>query len=158
MPALYGSIGPEAVRMLAAEFLTSGGEISDALALARQHVDAVVASYPATEYQDRQRTSLHHALRHLDAPASARFVAELRLLAEDIRRDGLAGDYIARFAVRSDLRGLGTADQLMQAFVVGRPLITLHVRADNDRAIGFYRRHGFVVSSSSRAYLIMQRG
>ena len=32
----------------------------------------------------------------------------------------------------------------MDLFVRNHPVITLHVRADNSRAIGFYRRHGFV--------------
>lgn len=158
MPILYDPVGPPAVPMLAAEFLLPDGELGQAVATVGEQVDGLVAAYPATDYADRQRNSLHHALGNLDRAGAGQLIAALRDLSGEVPSEGLDGDYIARFTVRSALRGSGTADRLMETFVVARPLVTLHVRADNGRAISFYRRHGFEERSRSRSYLLMQRG
>lgn len=157
MSALYDPVGDEVIPMLAEEFCVEGSELADSVALVETTVDGLVASYPSEEYQTRQRVSLHHALGYLSREAGGRLIAQLRLLADQIPQGGLEGEYVARFAVRNDLRGCGTADRLMDLFVADHGTVSLHVRSDNDRAIRFYRRHGFVPKTSGEFHL-MQRG
>jgi ribosomal protein S18 acetylase RimI-like enzyme len=157
MSALYDPVGDEVIPMLAAEFRVEGSELADAVALVDSTVDGLVASYPSEEYQSRQRVSLHHALGTMSREAGERLIARLRLLADQIPQGGLQGEYVARFAVRNDLRGSGAADRIMDFFVADHGLVSLHVRNDNARAIGFYRRHGFVAKTSGR-FQLMQRG
>lgn len=157
MSTLYDAVGDDVLSMLTDEFQVEGSELGDAVALIDSAVDGLVASYPAEEYQSRQRVSLHHALGNLGREAGARLIAQLRLLAAQIPQGGLKGEYVARFAVRRDLRGSGTADRLMGLFVADHPTVSLHVRADNARAIGFYHRHGFVPKTAGE-FQLMQRG
>jgi ribosomal protein S18 acetylase RimI-like enzyme len=157
MPILYDPVGSQAIPMLAAEFLLPDGELGQAVAVVGGEVDGLVAAYPAADYADRQRTSLHHALGNLDRVGASKMVAALRDLSGEVPSEGLNGVYIARFTVRSALRGSGLADRLMETFVADRPLATLHVSADNVRAISFYRRHGFEERSRSRSYLLLKR-
>jgi ribosomal protein S18 acetylase RimI-like enzyme len=157
MSTLYDLVGDEVVPMLAKEFEVEGTELADAVALVDSTVEGLVASYPAEEYQSRQRVSLHHALGNLGHEAGDRLMEQLRQLAGQIPQGGVEGEYVARFAVRSDLRGSGAADRLMDLFVANHSVVTLHVRDDNARAIGFYRRHGFVRKKAG-AFQLMQRG
>ena len=157
MSTLYEPLGDEVLPMLAAEFEVEGSELGDAVVFIGSSVDGLVASYPAAEYQSRQRVSLHHALGTLSRETGGHLIAQLRRLAVQIPEGGLEGEYVARFSVRHSLRGSGTADRLMDFFVRNHPVITLHVRADNSRAIGFYRRHGFVMKTAAE-FQLMQRG
>ena len=157
MSTLYEPIGDKVVPMLADEFQVEASELGNSVALVASSVEGLVASYPSEEYRSRQRVSLHHALGTLDSIAGRRLFEQLRLLADQIPQGGLEGEYVARFAVRSDLRGSGTADRLMDLFVADHPVVTLHIRSDNARAIGFYRRHGFVPKNDGE-FQLMQRG
>jgi len=157
MSTLYEPLGDEVLPVLANEFQVEGSELGDALGLLDATVDGLIASYPAEEYQSRQRVSLHHALGNLSREGGAQLIAQLRLLADQIPQGGLEGQYVARFAVRSGLRGSGVADRLMDLFIADHPTVSLHVRADNARAIGFYRRHGFVAKTAGE-FQLMQRG
>jgi len=158
MAALYRPLGEEALPVLADEFLIEGSELGDSVALMNSTVEGLIASYPAAEYQSRQRVSLHHALSELSREAGERLVEQLRALASQIPQDRIEGEYLARFAVRPDLRGSGRADRLMDYLVSSHPKISLHVRTDNGRAVSFYRRHGFVDRSDGGGFLMMQRG
>ena len=157
MMTLYEPLGDEVLPVLAAEFQIKGSELGDAVGLLAPTVDGLIASYPAEEYQSRQRVSLHHALGSLSREGGSRLIAQLRLLADQIPHGGLEGEYIARFAVRSGSRGSGVAVRLMTGFVADHPTVSLHVRADNARAVGFYRRHGFVAKIVGD-FQLMQRG
>jgi len=61
-------------------------------------------------------------------------------------------------AVRDDWQGKGVGTALMQAAIdladnwLGLRRIELHVHADNERAIALYRRFGFEVEGTHRAY------
>ena len=157
MSSLYQPLGNAATAMLAGEFLVEGSELGDAVALHHGAVEGMIASYPAEQYSSRQRVSFHHALGHLDRESGQKLIEQLRLLAGAIPQDGVAGEYVARFAVRDDLRGTGVADRLMNLFIADHPHVSLHVRADNSRAIGLYRRHGFAERGDRRAFLLMAR-
>jgi GNAT superfamily N-acetyltransferase len=156
MSALYEPVGDEVIGVLASEFLIEGSELGEAAALVDSGVQGLIAAYPAHEYQNRQRISLHHALGNLSAPAAQRLIRQLRVLAEQIPRERLKGEYIARFAVRADARGSGVADKLMALFLAEHPSASLHVRAANERAIRFYRRHGFELGGRGE-FLLMWR-
>jgi ribosomal protein S18 acetylase RimI-like enzyme len=156
LPSIYGSVGDEAFPMLAAEFLVAGSELADAVAISNSVVEGIVASYAADQCRSRQLVSLHHALHSLSAAAGARLIAQLRSVSDLIPTDQLRGQYVARFAVPNSRRGTGAADRLMNLFTRAHPVVTLHVRSDNARAIRFYRRHGFVEQSSGE-FLLMTR-
>jgi L-phenylalanine/L-methionine N-acetyltransferase len=63
-------------------------------------------------------------------------------------------------AVRDDWQGKGVGSALMQAaldladYWLGLRRIELHVHADNERAIALYRKFGFEVEGTHRAYAI----
>jgi putative acetyltransferase len=62
--------------------------------------------------------------------------------------------------VRDDWQGKGVGSALMEAALdladnwLGLRRIELHVHADNERAIALYRKFGFVVEGTHRAYAI----
>lgn len=158
MSSLYDAVGDAVVATLAGEFLIADGELGQSLAVMDPDVAGLVAAYPAEQLKARQAVSLHHALGSLDRDSGARLIARLRELSAMVPQAGLAGSYIARFAVRSDRRGSGLANDMMEVFVSDHPLVTLHVRTDNDRAISFYRRHGFVSREQTDDFVLMRRG
>lgn len=64
---------------------------------------------------------------------------------------------ILMFAVERKLRGKGIGNTLMQDFLAfcskdGILSVKLEVKTDNDLAINFYKRFGFIVTSRLRAY------
>jgi|MDTA01.2.fsa_nt_gb ribosomal protein S18 acetylase RimI-like enzyme len=69
--------------------------------------------------------------------------------------------YLSRIAVRQDLYGSGVADDLLDAFTErnpGFPVLGLHVKRDNTRALSFYRRHGYKPSGDQlHGYLFLQK-
>ena len=158
MITLYHGIRQEAVPILAGEFLIAEGELGAALALTGSGIDGLIAAYPAAEFESRQRISAYHALRSLSPIAAGKLTARLRQISQEIPEGTLSGDYIARFAIRPELRGSGAADHLMSLFLADHPQISLHVRSDNARALTFYRRHGLVPTSESHQFVLMQRG
>jgi len=64
--------------------------------------------------------------------------------------------YIDNIAVRSDYRGQGIGDDLLDVFVrFGRAklaFLTLEVRASNEPAIGLYYKHGFAQVGRRKDY------
>ena len=158
MSALYDLVRADVVPVLASEFLIPESELGDALALLQPGLGGLVAHYPAKEIVDRQRASLYNALASLDRAPAALLMAQLRRQSGIMPQERAMGDYIARFAVHKNLRGTGTADRLMRLFAAGRPVISLHVRKDNPRAIRFYYRHGFKECGKSEEFLLMMRG
>lgn len=64
---------------------------------------------------------------------------------------------ILMFAVDEDHRRQGIGEKLMQEFVIfasmnGFISLKLEVKTDNDSAINFYKKFGFVITSRLRAY------
>lgn len=157
MSALYDPIRSNIVPILASEFLLPESELGDGLALLGPGVEGLVAHYPAEELAQRQRASLHHSLGGLDSAAARLLIAQLRREAGMMPNEPAYGQYIARFAIPPSARGTGVSDRLLALFAVGRPAISLHVRTSNLRAIGFYRRHGFVEAGKSDEFLLMTR-
>ena len=157
MADLYEDVGHEAVEVLSREFLINGSELGDAAVLLDKDVCGLIAAYPAREYQSRQRVSLHHALGSLSPEGGKKLISALRRLADQIPQGRIEGAYIARFAVRADLRGSGTANRMLEQFLSDQKTVSLHVRADNSRAIAFYRRHGFIESDGAGTHLLMSR-
>lgn len=158
MSSLYDAVGTDIGPTLAQEFLNPDGELGQSLAVIDSNVAGLLAAYPAENLKARQAVSLHHALGSLDRDSSARLIVRLRELSAMVPQKGLAGSYIARFAVRTDRRGSGLADNMMEVFLSDHPLVTLHVRTDNDRAIKFYLRHGFLRGEGASEFVLMRRG
>ena len=67
-------------------------------------------------------------------------------------------------AVRPGWRGCGIGNALITCLLEwavvtpGIEKVTLAVRADNDRAIALYQKHGFVLSGCDKAYLRLSDG
>lgn len=155
MSGLYEPVGCEAAAMLAAEFLVIGSELSEAMAAIGPTVHGIIASYPASEYRPRQSVSLHHALSNLSADAGRTLVKQLREMAGQFPGAAPEGEYLARFAVASTLRGTGSADHLFEAFLRRHKSVSLHVRCGNARAIHFYQRHGLRTKAVGRDLVLM---
>jgi ribosomal protein S18 acetylase RimI-like enzyme len=109
----------------------------------------------------RQASAARHTPATLSAeladPKNAAFVAQVGgeivgyALAR-LRDGGVV--YIDRLHVLPSQFGRGVADRLMQASVdafPGHMSITLDVLVGNDRAIAYYRRHGFEVAERRNA-------
>jgi len=72
--------------------------------------------------------------------------------------------YLSRFAIDQYFRGSGLASQMMELFLsledasgVRRDKFSLHVDRQNERAIAFYRKHGFGIHYTGSRYLTMVR-
>lgn len=158
MSGLYEPIGEEMVDVLAGEFLVEGSELNDAVAVAGTAVYGIIASYPSSEYRVRQNVSLHYALTNLGADAGRTLVAQLRSLVGQFPQADPQGEYLARFAVTSELRGRGLADDLFKVFLSTHPKVSLHVRTDNARAIAFYKRYGLSAKAAGNQFILMGCG
>lgn len=157
VPALYADIADLVVPVLADEFLVPGSELSGAIAIADDQVRGLIAAYPAEEYSARQRVSLHHALTELSPADGKLLINQLSLLASKVPKGAMHGQYLARFTVAEGERGTGVADAMMAVFLEGGSEASLHVQADNARAIAFYRRHGFTETAATIDFLLMSR-
>lgn len=70
--------------------------------------------------------------------------------------------YLSRFAIDKNYRGSGLASQMMELFLslkddsgVRRDKFSLHVDQKNERAIAFYRKHGFGIYHIGARYITM---
>jgi ribosomal protein S18 acetylase RimI-like enzyme len=158
LPDFYWSVPLDEAALLLRireEFAADFTELGDAMAmLDRRRVDGMFAAYPAGERMERQQTSVRHMLDVLDEEEQDSFLSALAGRAAGIGPMPEDSYYLARFAVIQELRGTGFADRLLAAFMhAGRryACYTLHVRADNHRAIAFYRKYGFAIWGNSDA-------
>jgi ribosomal protein S18 acetylase RimI-like enzyme len=68
--------------------------------------------------------------------------------------------YLARIAIAESYRGTSLASNLLAGLIetAGDEGVSLHVRADNRRAIALYQRRGFnFVDDEGKDYRIMER-
>lgn len=161
LPELYAPLDPDLVlSVIAEQFSETGTEISDGeAALIDGKTVGIACGYPAEQMPQRQGSMLHHLLSTLSGEAIAAFVGHLRKFRAQIPSIANGGYYLARIAVDPAHRGSGVADRLLVRFLAGEPggRASLHVRADNVRAIAFYSRHGFAFHESGTKYAIMLR-
>ena len=158
VPALYANIADLVVPVLADEFLVPGSELASAIAIADgDEVRGLIAAYPAEEYSARQRVSLHHALKELGPADGKLLIAQLSVFASKVPKGAMHGQYLARFTVAERERGTGLADAMMAVFLERGSEASLHVQADNARAIAFYRRHDFRETAATIDFLLMSR-
>lgn len=114
--------------------------------LADGRVGGLIVAYPASEMQARQQASLFHLLQaQVDVSEVILVAAEAQAAAvPPIAPDAF---YLARIAVAAAQRGTGLAERLLSSVGAGLPEslpIGLHVHRDNERAIRFYLRCGFI--------------
>ena len=62
---------------------------------------------------------------------------------------GLMDDYIAGLFVEHQSQSTGIGSELLSYVQTIKPTLTLSVYAENDRAVTFYKKHGFVVQSKN---------
>lgn len=138
--------------VLADEVCDPSTELAAARAmLVDDRVVGLIVAYPAGEMQPRQQASLFHLLRSgigeddvlLDAATAQ--AADVPPIAADAY-------YLARIAVAEAQRGSGIATRLLASIDESLPPsmpVALHVHRDNERAIRFYRRHGYARSDDA---------
>ncbi len=162
MPQFYATVAADRAReIVAAEMLGPDNELSDCLcSVADNAVTGVLCAYPAATQAQRQRAGLHHFAGSLDRDEVAVFFAHLKALREQIGPIGPVSHYLARLAVSESCRGSPLATEILGALLdmAGIGGVSLHVHADNARAIAFYRKSGFVsVGDAKLDYLVMER-
>ncbi|WP_158213904.1 GNAT family N-acetyltransferase [Sphingopyxis bauzanensis] len=109
-------------------------------------VAALIVGYPADEMRARQQASLFHLLR-AEVEESEAILVAAGAQAADVTPIPSDAFYLARIAVTPVYRGTGLAETLLSSIGADQPLsmpIGLHVHRDNERAIRFYLRGGFV--------------
>lgn len=110
------------------------------------HVAGLIVAYPADEMRARQQASLFHLLQ-AEIDESEAILAAAAAQAADVPPVAPDAFYLARIAVTAAQRGTGLAETLLSSIGAGLPPlmpISLHVHRDNERAIRFYLRCGFV--------------
>ncbi|MBI5162528.1 MAG: GNAT family N-acetyltransferase [Magnetospirillum sp.] len=122
----------------------------------------VLAGIPAAGLRRAHILATLALLRQVAADHRARCQTDITDFATQIELVGTASYYLARIAVAPAARGMGIADCLMAEFLTeaGTRPASLHVKTDNERAIRFYRRHGFADAEtgvSPRRYRAMIR-
>lgn len=106
------------------------------------------AAYPAIDFEAR-RGWIEDRLAELEQTGSQPFVAVTDGAVAGLVLVNPATGYLDQFAVATDMQGKGIASKLLaQARSLTRAL-ELYVNRDNDRAIAFYKKHGFSVAGES---------
>ena len=125
-------------------------------------VSGVFSALPARRLKQAQLTDLREyikGIKHQDR-------LELRNKLMDIgaETNNLSPDswYLARFAVAQKFRSSGLSNMLLSRFMEYTQefdTYSLHVKADNHRAVAFYRRNNFVpvADQGNSRYLVMER-
>ena len=144
--ALFTSDRRRLLPALAAQFREFSELNQLVIALENGKVVGIGSYYDVRERPKRQMAGMRLLLEAADDHiASAKRVREFSRNFED---PGERGAYISRFAVAQQKRGGALASELLQtveSVLVDRGLdqVSLHVRRDNARGIGFYRKCGF---------------
>ncbi len=107
------------------------------------------AAYPAIDFATR-RAWMENRLDELEAAgAQVRIALDGTSIAGLVTVDPATG-YLDQLVVATTHQRKGIAAILLEdAKRISPRSITLHVNQDNARAIAFYRKHGFVVSSET---------
>lgn len=147
---------------VADEFVTEGSELGDAVAALQEGVVVgLFAGYPADAQAERQQQSVFHCLSRLDPDKLEQALAVLDEHRRSVPTVPAGSFYLARIAVASAQRGTGLAGKVLDAFHragAGHAGLSLHVRADNRRAIAFYRKNGFALAGTEGMnYQVMSR-
>jgi putative acetyltransferase len=120
------------------------GELSEMLDL---WVASWQAAYPAIDFAQR-REWMSDRLAELERTGSHSFVATRsgRIIGALIVNPETG--YLDQIVVAADLQGGGIGDLLLdQARRLSPERLELHVNKDNARAIGFYEKNGFIITS-----------
>jgi ribosomal protein S18 acetylase RimI-like enzyme len=162
MPHFYQTLSSDrADAIIASQIVRTGNELSNCwLSLSGERVSGVLCAYPASAQQDLQRDGLHQIARSLTPEELPVFFAHLGGLREQVPPVDERGLYLARFAVDESVRGTNLASDLLRRLIdeAGDDGMSLHVRADNERAIAFYRKHGFAITDAGGTdYRVMER-
>ena len=130
-------LNPE--KLLAAAIMETGNPVSHENVLLLEHEGVVAGLILAYPWDQHGVSSL---LRRLVPKKKIKILEGMLEVAD---KDSL---YINTLWVDAPWRGSGVADELMGCAILmakdmGLAKISLHVWADNERALRFYRRHGF---------------
>lgn len=160
----YSHITSDRARLLAAiaKQFQASSELNQLVTVrVAGRIEGIGAYYDLRETASRQMEGMRMLLEAADdVPASAR---ALRAFARNFPPAGDAGGYISRFAVAPEARGgpiaSGLLDRVESALRgLGLGEVRLHVRRDNARAIGFYRKRGFApCGTGDLGYLLLRK-
>jgi ribosomal protein S18 acetylase RimI-like enzyme len=106
------------------------------------------AAYPAIDFEAR-RGWIEDRLAELEQTGSQPFVAVADGAVAGLVTVNFATGYLDQFAVATDMQGKGIASKLLAQARSLTQTLELHVNRDNDRAIAFYKKHGFSVAGES---------
>ena len=150
LPALYDLLPlPPADRLsvLADQFSVKGSEIEHTIAA--HDSSGVVGIYsflPALQLRVAQLVGMRHLLFCIPAHQHESFRESVKALLSSIPSVPDDSLYLSRFCVAEERRGAGLAAVMLGKFMTAEPGLdgySLHVHADNSRAIRFYQKHGF---------------
>lgn len=106
------------------------------------------AAYPAIDFEAR-RGWIEDRLAELEQTGSHPFVAVTDGAVSGLMLINPSTGYLDQFAVATDMQGKGIASKLLAQARSLTQTLELHVNRDNDRAIAFYKKHGFSVAGES---------
>ena len=139
-------------------------ELSDVEALTRlfahrnAHAQTLQLPLQSTEVWRKRLASNDDTQITLVAAVAGEVVGNLGLTRITRPRRAHVGEI--GMAVRDDWQGKGVGSALLQAAIdladnwLGIRRLELHVHADNDRAIALYRKFGFALEGTHRAYAL----
>jgi len=168
LPAYYlceGVDTGEIASAVADQIGVQGSDIgSGFVTLSNAVVVGVVTYLQSAALSFAQLVEAQGILRSLSRESRCLFRKHLEMYDRDFDTVPSGSLYLSRFAVDKKFRGGGLAKQMIDIFFnidrgkneVSR-LCSLHVDRDNQRAIRFYTKCGFVVQGSKSRYLTMVR-
>lgn len=158
--ALFGDDGRRLEEAVAGHLGVAGTELGHGRVWFDEGVAGLFCALPTRRLRTAQILGLRQLTKSLGLNGStirdrvARFSLEVAPAPE-------AGWYLARIAVRQDLRGRGLAERIMGSFLKDAPAgepANLHVHRDNWRAIRFYEKCGFTADLvGTHQYRVMTR-
>jgi ribosomal protein S18 acetylase RimI-like enzyme len=161
--AVFGLEESLLLSTLAALMADTGSDLGSTRVLADAgNVCGAYAAYPTNEAATRQAATAKTLLRVAGSEMAAA-MARLREFSALVPPLPDASFYLAKIGVLPEARGEGIGAALLEDFeseAAGRGLcsLCLHVRAENERAVRFYERHGWTrTDQRADGYSLMQK-
>lgn len=152
---------PELLALIADHIGVENSELSrTVVAVDGSEVVGVYAEQDSNSLKACELICYHRISKALSPESRPRFRERLEAFRKAVPPVPKDSCHLTRFAVAKDRRGTGLATELLQHYAdtpTARHYMTLslHVRADNERAIRFYRKCNFVPLAQTDRYVSM---